>query len=304
LNLLFHNPRPARIFSYFPIRVLQKIDSLTDSPATLYRCDPIEGKALIPYSQTMFAGFGADKFHAGVRRPNVATCAISATEANVIPSTSVKGRDDSQINLVKRAQAGDEQAFATLFQQHKNRVYSVCLLMTKDVAEAEDLTQEAFLQVFRTVGSFRGDAAFSTWLYRVAVNTVLMKLRRRKSPPTVSLDEPVHSESPSLHRDFGKNDPDLSGVVDRIALRRALQELPEGCRRIFALHEVEGYQHHEIAQLLDCSIGNSKSQLHKAKLKMRSLLFPKTKIRRRQAKPMASVGDEFMAVVKAAKQSR
>jgi len=152
----------------------------------------------------------------------VATCVISATEANVLPA-SVKGRDDSQINLVRRAQAGDEQAFATLFQQHKNRVYSVCLLMTKDVAEAEDLTQEAFLQVFRTVGSFRGDAAFSTWLYRVAVNTVLMKLRRRKSPPTVSLDEPVNAESPSLHRDFGKSDPDLSGVVDRIALRRALQ---------------------------------------------------------------------------------
>ena len=217
----------------------------------------------------------------------MATCVISATEANVL-SASVKGRDDSQINLVKRAQAGDEQAFATLFQQHKNRVYSVCLLMTKDVAEAEDLTQEAFLQVFRTVGSFRGDAAFSTWLYRVAVNTVLMKLRRRKSPPTVSLDEPVNPESPSLHRDFGKSDPDLSGVVDRIALRRALQELPEGCRTIFALHEVEGYQHHEIAQLLDCSIGNSKSQLHKAKLKMRALLFPKTKIRRRSGKKSSS----------------
>ena len=218
---------------------------------------------------------------------NVATCAISATEATMIPGTSVRGGDDSQTSLVKRAQAGDEQAFATLFQQHKNRVYSVCLLMTKDVAEAEDLTQEAFLQVFRTVSSFRGDAAFSTWLYRVAVNTVLMKLRRRKSPPTVSLDEPVSSESPSLHRDFGKNDPDLSGVVDRIALRRALQELPEGCRTIFALHEVEGYQHHEIAQLLDCSIGNSKSQLHKAKLKMRALLFPKTKIRRRNPKHYA-----------------
>ena len=123
----------------------------------------------------------------------MATCAISATEANVIPASGAKARDDSQTNLVKRAQAGDEQAFATLFQQHKNRVYSVCLLMTKDVAEAEDLTQEAFLQVFRTVSSFRGDAAFSTWLYRVAVNTVLMKLRRRKSPPTVSLDEPVNS---------------------------------------------------------------------------------------------------------------
>jgi RNA polymerase sigma-70 factor, ECF subfamily len=227
----------------------------------------------------------------------VATCAIPATEANFISATtSTKGRDDSQINLVKRAQAGDEQAFAALFQQHKNRVYSVCLLMTKDVAEAEDLTQEAFLQVFRTVGSFRGDAAFSTWLYRVAVNTVLMKLRRRKSPPTVSLDEPVHSESPSLHRDFGKADPELSGVVDRIALRRALQELPEGCRKIFALHEVEGYQHHEIAQLLECSIGNSKSQLHKAKLKMRALLFPKTKIRRRNSKNAIPRESELLTV--------
>ena len=224
----------------------------------------------------------------------MATCAISATQANIVPESAAKGRDDSQINLVKRAQAGDEQAFAMLFQQHKNRVYSVCLLMTKDVAEAEDLTQEAFLQVFRTVSSFRGDAAFSTWLYRVAVNTVLMKLRRRKSPPTVSLDEPVNSESPSLHRDFGKSDPELTGVVDRIALRRALQELPEGCRTIFALHEVEGYQHHEIAQLLDCSIGNSKSQLHKAKLKMRALLFPKTKIRRRTAKNCASAPDTGM----------
>jgi RNA polymerase sigma-70 factor (ECF subfamily) len=213
----------------------------------------------------------------------VATCAISATEATLIPATTTNVRDDSQTSLVKRAQAGDEEAFATLFQQHKNRVYSVCLLMTKDVAEAEDLTQEAFLQVFRTVGSFRGEAAFSTWLYRVAVNTVLMKLRRRKAPPTISLDEPVNADSPSLHRDFGRNDPDLSGVVDRIALRRALLELPEGCRKIFALHEVEGYQHHEIAELLDCSIGNSKSQLHKAKLKMRDLLFPKRKIARRRS---------------------
>ncbi len=214
----------------------------------------------------------------------MATCAISATQTNLIPATKMKERDDSQLSLVRRAQAGDEQAFATLFQQHKSRVYSVCLLMTKDVAEAEDLTQEAFLQVFRTVGSFRGDAAFSTWLYRVAVNTVLMKLRRRKSPQTISLDEPVSAESPSLHRDFGANDLELVGVVDRIALRRAIQELPEGCRKIFALHEVEGYQHHEIAALLDCSIGNSKSQLHKAKLKLRDLLFPKRRILRRRTR--------------------
>src|SRR5437879_1665342 len=198
------------------------------------------------------------------------------------------GRNGSELTLVQRAQQGDEQAFATLFQLHKKRVYSVCLLMTKDVAEAEDLTQEAFLQVFRSIDSFRGDSAFSTWLYRVAVNTVLMKLRRRKSPPTLSLDEPVSAESPSLRRDFGKSDPRLSGAVDRIALRRAIEELPEGCRTIFALHEVQGYQHHEIAKLLHCSIGNSKSQLHKAKLKMRDLLFPKRRtVRRRTADPFS-----------------
>lgn len=215
----------------------------------------------------------------------MATCVISAT-TNLIPAPAAAvaarpevNRDDER-NLVQRAQAGDEQAFATLFQTHKKRVYSVCLLMTKDVADAEDLTQEAFLQVFRSVGSFRGDSAFSTWLYRVAVNTVLMKLRRRKAPPLLSLDEPVSSESPSLRRDVGKADASLFSAIDRIALRRAMLELPEGCRRIFALHEVEGYQHHEIAKMLDCSVGNSKSQLHKAKMKMRDLLFPKRKVRR------------------------
>jgi RNA polymerase sigma-70 factor (ECF subfamily) len=164
---------------------------------------------------------------------------ISATASSAIPDVQEVNRDESERSLVQRAQRGDEQAFSALFQTHKKRVYSVCLLMTKDVAEAEDLTQEAFLQVFRSVGSFRGDSAFSTWLYRVAVNTVLMKLRRRKSPPVVSLDEPVSSESPSLRRDVGRADLNLSGAVDRIALRRAMLELPEGCRKIFALHEVD-----------------------------------------------------------------
>jgi RNA polymerase sigma-70 factor (ECF subfamily) len=209
----------------------------------------------------------------------VATCAISATTTdlsavNAIPLQDENLQDNSERSLIQRAQRGDEQAFAALFQMHKKRVYSVCLQMTKDVADAEDLTQEAFLQVFRSVNSFRGDSAFSTWLYRIAVNTVLMKMRRRKSPPLVSLDEPVSADSPSLMRDVGRMDPNLSGAVDRIALNRAIEDLPSGCRQIFDLHEVKGYQHHEIAQLLQCSIGNSKSQLHKAKMKMRDILFP------------------------------
>jgi RNA polymerase sigma-70 factor, ECF subfamily len=215
----------------------------------------------------------------------VATCVISATSTNVprvrvIPLRDQNPRTESEASLVQRARRGDEQAFATLYQLHKKRVYSVCLQMTRDIADAEDLTQEAFLQVFRSVNSFRGDSAFSTWLYRIAVNTVLMKLRRRKAPPSVSLDEPVSADSPSLKREIGKADPNLSGVVDRIALRRAVEELPAGCRQVFDLHEVEGFQHHEIAQLLECSIGNSKSQLHKAKMKMRDALFPKRRIPR------------------------
>jgi RNA polymerase sigma-70 factor (ECF subfamily) len=218
----------------------------------------------------------------GWKETTVATCVISATATNAIPAKEPIKRDENERSLIERAQRGDEEAFATLFQLHKKRVYSVCLMMTKDIAEAEDLTQEAFLQVFRSVGSFRCDSAFSTWLYRIAVNTVLMKLRRRKTP-AVSLDEPVSPESPSLRRDIGRADPRLSGAIDRIALRRAMAELPEGCRKIFALHEVEGYQHHEIAEMLDCSVGNSKSQLHKAKMKMRDLLFPKRRLLRRTA---------------------
>jgi RNA polymerase sigma-70 factor, ECF subfamily len=212
----------------------------------------------------------------------MATCVISATAVNSLPASETEGRvDNSERSLVRRAQEGDEQAFGRLFELHKKRVYSVCLLMTKDVAEAEDLTQEAFLQVFRTIGTFRGEAAFSTWLYRIAVNTVLMKLRRQKSRAALSLSEPISPESPSLAHDIGKKDPHLTGTIDRIALLRAIESLPAGCRTIFSLHEIEGYEHHEIARLLSCSIGNSKSQLHKAKLKMRDLLFPKRRFRRR-----------------------
>ena len=217
----------------------------------------------------------------------MATCVISSTAANLIPAQKEARNHSAEHNLVQRAQNGDEQAFASLFELHKKRVYSVCLLMTKDVAEAEDLTQEAFLQVFRTIGTFRGEAAFSTWLYRIAVNTVLMKLRRQKSRAVLSLSEPVSAESPSLSHDIGRKDPRLTGAIDRIALLRAIESLPEGCRTVFALHEIEGYQHHEIARLLQCSIGNSKSQLHKAKLKMRDLLFPKRRIPRRR-NPRAS----------------
>jgi len=204
----------------------------------------------------------------------VVPCAISA--ATMSPISVEKSKKAAQeLILVRRAQRGDEEAFATLFQLHRRWVYSVCLSMTKDAFEAEDMTQEAFLQVFQKVRTFRGDSAFSTWLYRLAVNTVLAKRRRHKSPPMFSLDSPLSSDSPSVWHELASRDPNLSSTVDRISLHRAIQALPAGYKRIFGLHEVHGYQHHEIAELLHCSINTSKSQLHHAKRKMRGLLFPK-----------------------------
>jgi RNA polymerase sigma-70 factor (ECF subfamily) len=176
-------------------------------------------------------------------------------------------------DLIKRAQQGDSSAFATLFDTHKMRIYSLCLRMTNNVAEAEDLTQDAFLQVFRKLASFRGDSALSTWLHRVAVNTVLMHFRKN-SPCQVSLDEPYsnHENAKPIRREFGNRDGRLENSVTRVALIRAISELPDGYRTIFLMHEVQGYEHREIAELLGCSVGNSKSQLHKAKLRVRGTL--------------------------------
>jgi len=182
-------------------------------------------------------------------------------------------------NVVKRAQQGDSDAFAALFHAHKARIYSVCLRMTNNAAEAEDLTQDAFLQVFRKIATFRGDSAFSTWLHRIAVNTVLMHFRK-KSLSQVSLDEPYsNSDGAKVRREYGTRDTRLVGCVDRVALASAIKELPNGYRTIFLLHEVEGYEHQEIAEILGCSVGNSKSQLHKAKLRIRELLARSTEAR-------------------------
>ena len=144
--------------------------------------------------------------------------------------------------------------------------------MTGDTAEAEDLTQEAFLQMFRKVGTFRGESAFSTWLHRLTVNLVLMRLRK-KNLLTVSLDEsPTHDPDDSRVREIESPDLNLTGTADRVALEKAVQALPAGYRMIFHLHDVEGYEHKEIAGIVGCSVGNSKSQLHKARMKLRELL--------------------------------
>jgi len=180
--------------------------------------------------------------------------------------------DTAEAELIEKAKLGDAQAFQALYDRHKRRVYSLCLRMTSNTAEAEDLTQEAFLQLYRKIGTFRGESAFSTWLHRLSVNVVLMHLRK-KSLPVVSLEETTQpGEDDTPKKDFGAEDMALAGSIDRLQLQKAVDDLPPGYRTIFVLHDVEGYEHNEIADIVGCSIGNSKSQLHKARMKLRDLL--------------------------------
>ena len=182
-----------------------------------------------------------------------------------------QGEKLSEAEAIERAKQGDAEAFEILYNLHKRRVYSLCLRMTANTAEAEDLAQEAFLQLFRKIGTFRGESAFSTWLHRMAVNVVLMRLRK-KALPVVPLEETIESEEEAPKKELGAEDPALAGSIDRKQLQAAIEALPPGYRTIFVLHDVEGFEHNEIAEKVGCSIGNSKSQLHKARMKLRELL--------------------------------
>jgi RNA polymerase sigma-70 factor, ECF subfamily len=185
----------------------------------------------------------------------------------------------TEAEAIERAKQGDGEAFELLYGLHKRRVYSLCLRMTANTAEAEDLTQEAFLQLFRKISTFRGESAFSTWLHRMAVNVVLMHLRK-KGLPVVPLEDTLEGEEDAPKKEPGALDPALVGSVDRLQLQKAVEDLPPGYRTIFVLHDVEGYEHNEIAGIVGCSIGNSKSQLHKARLKLRELLKQRGRVGR------------------------
>ena len=184
----------------------------------------------------------------------------------------------SEDEAIKGAQQGDIACFETLYSLHKRRVYSVCFRMTRNIEMAEDLTQDAFLQLYRKISTFRGDSAFSTWLHRLAVNIVLMHLRR-KGLNEISLDETIDpNEEAGATKEMATPDKVLIGSIDRVNLSRAVDNLPPGYRIIFLLHDVEGYEHNEIAEMLGCSVGNSKSQLHKARTKLRDLLRSQQKV--------------------------
>jgi RNA polymerase sigma-70 factor (ECF subfamily) len=190
-----------------------------------------------------------------------------------------------EAEAIRRAQRGDAEAFERLYRLHSRRVYSVVLRMVGNTAEAEDLTQEAFLQLFRKIHTFRGDSAFSTWLHRLAVNVVLMKLRKKTLPAT-SLDETMkpEDESSGPKLEIGGPDQALAGSIDRVNLERAVAKLPPGYRQVFLLHDVQGFEHNEIASLMECSIGNSKSQLHKARTRLREILHDLVRDQARQTR--------------------
>jgi RNA polymerase sigma-70 factor, ECF subfamily len=175
---------------------------------------------------------------------------------------------------VNEALAGEQMSgFEDLYKKHYRRVYSICLRMTGNVAEAEDLTQEVFIQLHRKLDSFRGESAFTTWLHRLTVNQVLMHFRKRSVRSELTTDDGEMPDSV----DPDTINPEAMPIVDRIGLENAISQLPTGYRTVFVLHDVEGYEHEEIAQILGCSAGTSKSQLHKARMKLRRLLQQRAK---------------------------
>jgi RNA polymerase sigma-70 factor (ECF subfamily) len=178
------------------------------------------------------------------------------------------GPGSSDFALAGRAGVGDPASLGELYRRYNRRVYSLCLRMCANTAEAEDLTQEVFIKLFHEAGTFRGESAFTTWLHRLTINVVLMYFRRHKrrfERQTQEVEIPEQT-APGTER------PDSVPALDRVSLDRALAALPPGYRVVFVLFDVEGYTHTEIALILGCTTGTSKSQLHKARMKLRALL--------------------------------
>jgi len=195
--------------------------------------------------------------------------AKSDEKSNVVLLENLKEATDFQ--LAQAASNGDIFAFEETYNRHHRRVYAICLRMLQNTAEAEDLTQDVFIQLYRKIGSFRGDSAFTTWLHRLTVNQVLMHFRKRN----VKFEKTTEEGETPVQIVGGTENPDKMPVVDKIALENAIQQLPTGYKNVFVLHDVEGYEHEEVARILGCSVGTSKSQLHKARLKLRKLLGKK-----------------------------
>lgn len=176
------------------------------------------------------------------------------------------------MDLVQRFIGGDEEAFKELYDKHHHRVYSICLRILHNPHQSEDLTQDVFIQLHKKISTYRGEAAFTTWLHRMTVNQVLMYFRKRIVKYERLTENGVIIEPPVVNLWEALKAP----INDRIALKQAIDKLPDGYKKVLILHDVDGYEHEQIARMLGCSIGTSKSQLHKARLKMQKLLGKKT----------------------------
>jgi RNA polymerase sigma-70 factor (ECF subfamily) len=190
------------------------------------------------------------------------------SNVGVATAEAERKAEPTDFELAQRSADGDTDAFEQIYRRHFRRVYALCLRMLGDPTRAEDMTQEVFVQLFNKIGSFRGESAFTTWLHRMTVNLVLMYFRKASTRSELLTDE---GETP-IQIVRGTENPEAMPVVDRIALERAIQQLPPGYKSVFILHDVEGYEHDEIARMMSISAGTSKSQLHKARLKLRQLL--------------------------------
>jgi RNA polymerase sigma-70 factor, ECF subfamily len=200
-----------------------------------------------------------------------ASAAAVAGASSVIKSELAEAAikpTDTDFELAQKSAAGNMAAFERIYERYHRRTYSLCLRMTNSATEAEDLTQEVFIQLFRKIGSFRGESAFSTWLHRMTINQVLMHFRRRGVQNEKTTEDGEMPEQ--IVR--GTENHNKMPILDRLAIDKAISELPNGYRTVFVLHDVEGFEHEEIARMLGLSVGTSKSQLHKARLKLRTLL--------------------------------
>jgi RNA polymerase sigma-70 factor (ECF subfamily) len=178
----------------------------------------------------------------------------------------VNRTDDESPDLVARCQAGDIDAFEELYARHSGRIFSLASRMAGSPESGEDLLQEIFLQAYRKIGGFKGDAAVGTWLYRLALNHCLDFVRSRQAKmdkATGTIDDEYRAPVLAAQHD---------SPVERIDLERAVEQLPPGCREVFVLHDIEGYEHREIAKMLGIAEGTSKSQVFKARMKLRALL--------------------------------
>lgn len=162
----------------------------------------------------------------------------------------------------------DMEEFEEIYHLHHKRVYSLCFRMLQNAADAEDLTQQVFIQLYRKLHTFRGESSFTTWLHRLTVNQVLMHFRRRQ----VKAEKTTDDGSTPIRIVTGTENPSRMALIDRIALNQAIGQLPWGYRMVFILHDVEGFEHEQIGKMLGCAVGTSKSQLHKARQRLRELL--------------------------------